>query len=135
MLKSQKTMDDFFKNPSSSAKYEIKRYFYLIWENKSHLPIDYDEYKYNIRINMETLNLHPLNHLMDYIKIFKKYFKKININNIGINIDRINSRINNTKMYYRDMIRSYYKKKDDLKENIKKFKNEYFIFFRKYILQ
>jgi hypothetical protein len=34
MLKSQKTMDDFFKNPSSSAKYEIKRYFYLIWENK-----------------------------------------------------------------------------------------------------
>ena len=119
--------------------YNIKLYGYNLvisdfGYSKSIELIDFDNYEYNIRINMETLNLHPLNHLIDYIKIFKNYFKKININNIGINIDRINSRMNNTKMYYRDMIRSYYKKKEDLKENIKNFKKEYFLFFRKYIL-
>jgi len=32
---SQKTIDSFFKNPSGkSTNYEIKRYFYLIWDNK-----------------------------------------------------------------------------------------------------
>ena len=119
--------------------YKVKLYgYYLVMSDfgyaKSIEVVDYDNYEYNIRINMETLNMHPINDLMDYMKIFKKYFNELNINNIGIDIKMINSRMNNTKMCYRDMIRSYYKKKDNLKENIKKFKDEYFIFFRKYIL-
>jgi hypothetical protein len=71
---------------------------------------------------------------MDYIKMFKKYFKKLNIDDIKINLDKVNIRSNYTKQEYRDMLRSYYKKKDDLKNNIKKFKKDFFIFFRKYIL-
>ena len=35
MFKSQPTIDSFFKNSSSKINdYQIKRYFYLIWENK-----------------------------------------------------------------------------------------------------
>lgn len=35
MFKTQKTIDNFFVNPSkASNNYQIKRYFYLIWENK-----------------------------------------------------------------------------------------------------
>lgn len=36
MFKTQSTLDNFFVNPcaNSSNNYEIKRYFYLIWENK-----------------------------------------------------------------------------------------------------
>jgi len=119
--------------------YKVKLYgYYLVMSDfcyaKSIEVIDYDNYKYNIRINMITLNMHPINDLIDYMKIFKKYFNELNINNIDVDIKMVISRMNNTKMCYRDMIRSYYKKKDDLKENIKKFKDEYFIFFRKYIL-
>ena len=119
--------------------YKVKLYgYYLVMSDfgyaKSIEVVDYDNYQYNIRINMETLNMHPINDLMDYMKIFKKYFNELNINNIGVDIKMVTSRMNNTKMCYRGMIRSYYKKRDDLKENIKKFKDEYFIFFRKYIL-
>jgi len=99
--------------------------------------VDYDEYKYNIRINLESFNIHPYNDVINFIKIFKKYFRIYNIqlSNLDINIDNINMRIiNRTQQDYRDMIRSYYKKKDDLKLNIKKFKNNYFNYFRKYIL-
>lgn len=99
--------------------------------------VDYDEYKYNIRINLESFDIHPYNDVINFIKIFKKYFKIYNIqlSNLDINIDNINMRlINRTQQDYRDMIRSYYKKKDDLKLNIKKFKNNYFNHFRKYIL-
>ena len=96
--------------------------------------IDYDNYEYNISVNLESLNIHPLNDIIYYIKIFKKYFTKLDVNNIEINLDRINDRSNYTKQDYRNMIRSYYKKKDDFKKNVKIFKKEYFMFFRKYIL-
>lgn len=135
----ESTNDKEFIIVIEKITYKVKLYgYYLVIADfcysKSIEVINYDDYEYNIRINMETLNMHPINDLIDYMKIFKKYFNKLNINNIGIDIKMVNSRINNTKMCYRDMLRSYYKKKDDFKENMKKFKNEYFIFFRKYIL-
>ena len=35
MLKTQKTLDDFYKNTKNvKNNSEIKKYFYLIWENK-----------------------------------------------------------------------------------------------------
>jgi hypothetical protein len=34
MFKTQKTLDSFFKNKDNNTNYELKRYFYLIWENK-----------------------------------------------------------------------------------------------------
>jgi hypothetical protein len=34
MFKTQKTIDSFFKNTNNNTNYDIKRYFYLIWENK-----------------------------------------------------------------------------------------------------
>lgn len=34
MNKPQKTIDCFFNNKSESKKYDVKRYFYLIWTNK-----------------------------------------------------------------------------------------------------
>jgi hypothetical protein len=135
----EKTNDKEFKININKFCYKVKLYgYYLVMSDfgysRSIELVDYDNYQYNIRINMETLNMHPLNDIIDYIKFFKKYFKIFFIKNIGINIDEINSRFNNTKMSYRNMIRSYYKRKNNLKENIKIFKNDFFIFFRKYIL-
>ena len=34
MFKTQKTIDSFFKNKNNDTIYDIKRYFYLKWENK-----------------------------------------------------------------------------------------------------
>ena len=34
MFKTQKTLDSFFKNNNNNTNYDLKRYFYLIWENK-----------------------------------------------------------------------------------------------------
>lgn len=135
----ESTTDTEFTIIIKDITYKVKLYgYYLVLSDfgysKSIEVIDYDNYQFNIRINLETLNIHPINDLIDYIKIFKKYFNQLNISNFGVDIEMINSRMNNTKMYYRDMIRSYYKKKNTLQENIKIFKDEYFIFFRKYIL-
>ena len=101
--------------------------------------MDYDNYKYNydIRVNLESFDIHPHQDIINFIKLFKKYFSKYNVNltDLDINIDNVNIHmINRTQQDYRDMLRSYYKKKDDLKSNIKKFKDSYFNYFRKYIL-
>lgn len=101
--------------------------------------MDYDnyKYKYDIRVNLESFDIHPHQDIINFIKLFKKYFSKYNVNltDLDINIDNVNIHmINRTQQDYRDMLRSYYKKKDDLKINIKKFKNSYFNYFRKYIL-
>ena len=101
--------------------------------------MDYDNYKYryDIRVNLESFDIHPHQDIINFIKLFKKYFSIYNINltDLDINIDNVNiNMINRTQQDYRDMLRSYYKKKDDLKSNIKKFKDSYFNYFRKYIL-
>lgn len=135
----EKTNDEIFSINIEDITYNIKLYgYYLVIADFGHARsiemIDYDNYEYNISVNLESLNIHPLNDIIDYIKIFKKYFTKLDVNNIEINLDRINDRSNYTKQDYRNMIRSYYKKKDDFKKNVKIFKKEYFMFFRKYIL-
>ena len=135
----EETKDKIFNIKINGITYNVKLYgYYLIIADfgyaRSIEVIDYDNYEYSINVNIESMNIHPLNDIMDYIKMFKKYFKKLNIDDIKINLDKVNIRSNYTKQDYRDMLRSYYKKKDDLKNNIKKFKQNFFIFFRKYIL-
>jgi hypothetical protein len=135
----ENTEDKEFIIVIKNFTYKVKLYkYYLVISDfgyaKSIELIDYDNYEYDIRINMETLNMNPVNDLIDYMKIFKKYFNMLNINNIGVDIESVNSRINFLKMSYRDMLRSYYKKKDYLQKNIKIFKDEYNLFFQKYIL-
>lgn len=135
----EETKDKIFNIAINGVTYNVKLYgYYLIIADfgyaRSIEVIDYDSYEYSINVNIESLNIHPLNDIMDYIKMFKKYFKKLNIDDIKINLDKVNIRSNYTKQDYRDMLRSYYKKKDDLKNNIKKFKKDFFLFFRKYIL-
>ena len=135
----EETKDKIFDIKINGITYNVKLYgYYLIIADfgyaRSIEVIDYDNYEYSINVNIESMNIHPLNDIMDYIKMFKKYFKKLNIDDIKINLDKVNIRSNYTKQEYRDMLRSYYKKKDDLKNNIKKFKKDFFIFFRKYIL-
>jgi hypothetical protein len=135
----EETKDKIFNIAINGVTYNVKLYgYYLIIADfgyaRSIEVIDYDNYEYSINVNIESMNIHPLNDIMDYIKMFKKYFKKLNIDDIKINLDKVNIRSNYTKQEYRDMLRSYYKKKDDLKNNIKKFKKDFFIFFRKYIL-
>jgi len=47
MFKTQKTIDSFFKSTTNNTNYDIKRYFYLIWENK--FTPNIDAYWTNIR--------------------------------------------------------------------------------------
>jgi hypothetical protein len=124
-----------FKIPTSGYNLVISDFGFA----KSIEFMDYDNYKYryDIRVNLESFDIHPHQDIINFIKLFKKYFSKYNINltDLDINIDNVNIHmINRTQQDYRDMLRSYYKKKDDLKSNIKKFKDSYFNYFRKYIL-
>jgi len=119
--------------------YNVKLYgYYLVISDfgyaRSIELIDSDNYNYNYRVNLEELNIHPWRDTNDFIKMFKKYFKELNINNIGINNNIANSRFNSTKQEYRSMIRSYYKKNEEFKQSKKTFKDEYLKFFIKYIL-
>lgn len=120
--------------------YNVKLYgYYLVISDfgyaRSIELIDSDNYNYNYRVNLEELNMHPWRDTNDFIKMFKKYFKELNINNIGIKNNIANSRFNSTKQEYRSMIRSYYKKNDgEFKKSKKNFKDEYLKFFIKYIL-
>jgi serine/threonine protein kinase len=118
--------------------YNVKLYgYYLVISDfgyaRSIELIDSDNYKYNYRVNLEELNMHPWRDTNDFIKMFKKYFKELNINNIGIKNNIANSRFNSTKQEYRSMIRSYYKNNEEFKQSKKTFKDEYLKFFIKYI--
>lgn len=138
----EKTTDEEFMIEIKNIEFKIPTIgYYLVISDfgfaRSIELIDYDNYEYDIRVNLESLDIHPYNDTLNFIKIFKKNFEKYNIHlsNLDINIDNINIKImNRTQQDYRDMIRSYYKKKDDLKFNIHKFKNNYFNYFLKFIL-
>ena len=100
--------------------YNVKLYgYYLIIADfgygRSIELIDSDEYKYSKSMNLEELNIHPWRDTNDLIKIFKKYYKELGIKNIGIKNNIANSRFNSTRLEYKNMIRSYYNKKEYLK--------------------
>ena len=85
-------------------------------------------------MNLAELNIHPWCDTNDLIKIFKKYYKELGIKNIGIKNNIANSRFNSTRLEYKNMIRSYYDKKD-FDKNKKIFKKEYLKFMNKYVLK
>lgn len=135
----EKTDDSTIDININNIKFNVKLYgYYLVIADfgyaKSIEFFKYDNFEYNIRNCIETLSIHPWNDLNDFIRLFKSFFYNYEIENINFNINYINSKRNNTSQYYKNMLRSYYKNKDDLKENIKIFKNSYFEFVKKYIL-
>ena len=56
--------------------------------------MDYDNYKYryDIRVNLESFDIHPHQDIINFIKLFKKYFSKynVNLNDLDININNVN---------------------------------------------
>ena len=61
-------------------------------------------------------------------------YKELVIKNIRIKNNIANSRFNSTRLEYKNMIRSYYDKKD-FDKNKKIFKKEYLKFMNKYVLK
>jgi hypothetical protein len=134
----EKTDDKEFVIEIKNITYTVKLYgYYLVLGDfgygRSIEFVDYNNYEYDIRVNIGYLDIHPRNDIINFIKIFKKYFKDIGINNIGLNNNIGNFRMSNTNQDYKNMLRAYYKKKE-FKLYLKIFKNEFFNNFRKYIL-
>ena len=116
----EKTDDKDLSIKIKDKTYNVKLYgYYLIIADfgygRSIELIDSDEYKYSKSMNLEELNIHPWRDTNDLIKIFKKYYKELGIKNIGIKNNIANSRFNSTRLEYKNMIRSYYNKKEYLK--------------------
>lgn len=135
----EKTDDKDLSIKIKDKTYNVKLHgYYLIIADfgygRSIELIDSEEYKYSKSMNLEELNIHPWRDTNDLIKIFKKYYKELGIKNIGIKNNIANSRFNSTRLEYKNMIRSYYDKKD-FDKNKKIFKKEYLKFMNKYVLK
>jgi len=135
----EKTDDKDLSIKIKDKTYNVKLYgYYLIIADfgygRSIELIDSEEYKYSKSMNLAELNIHPWRDTNDLIKIFKKYYKELGIKNIGIKNNIANSRFNSTRLEYKNMIRSYYDKKD-FDKNKKIFKKEYLKFMNKYVLK
>jgi len=127
------TNDDFFNIHIKEFDFNIKLYgYYLIIADfgyaKSIELIEYYKYPYDVYDEIMNNSLHPWNDMMNLIKSFKKYYELLESNDLELNYSYISLQANTeTSNDYKNMLKSYITN-ENLKDNIKIFKKNYFLF-------
>ena len=105
MFKTQPTIDNFFISNKNTKKYEIKRYFYLIWENK---------YRPNVNAYWTNIKPEKINFIeqisCDYIKkgyyfYICGYFPDINENSYYLTKEKTYKNVPYLKSHLQKCIR------------------------------